>query len=300
VLALVVVFVARPIAVWLATALADYSTAERTILTVAGLRGAVPVVLATFPVIAGVKESDELFNIVFFAVLISTVLQGASFEPLAERLGVTTREPALPRPLAEAGTIRALGAEVLEFPVGAGDAIAGHRVRDLDLPREAVVNVIVRGDEAIPPRGSTRLLAGDELHLLVRSESAGEVGRLMRRWRDGPVGPPPRPGRIPRGAATVLSVRPYREGIVEGDLSRPRGVGGEAAVAQLRIRRDTPGALVALADGRYALTGPLVVVGSRRDITQFATRRMRRLPRESPERPWLQNVIGAMASDLPE
>jgi len=118
VLALVVVFVARPIAVWLATALADYSTAERTILTVAGLRGAVPVVLATFPVIAGVKESDELFNIVFFAVLISTVLQGASFEPLAERLGVTTREPALPRPLAEAGTIRALGAEVLEFPIG--------------------------------------------------------------------------------------------------------------------------------------------------------------------------------------
>jgi cell volume regulation protein A len=98
----------------------------------------------------------------------------------------------------------------------------------------------------------------------------------------------------------VLSVRPYREGIVEGDLSRPRGVGGEAAVAQLRIRRDTPGALVALADGRYALTGPLIVVGSRRDITQFATRRMRRLPRESPERPWLQNVIGAMASDLPE
>ena len=300
VLALVVVFVARPIAVWLATALADYSTAERTILTVAGLRGAVPVVLATFPVIAGVKESNELFNIVFFAVLISTVLQGASFEPLAERLGVTTREPALPRPLAEAGTIRALGAEVLEFPIGASDAIAGHRVRDLDLPREAVVNVIVRGDEAIPPRGSTRLLAGDELHLLVRSESAGEVGRLMRRWRDGPVGPPPRPRRVPRGAATVLSVRPYREGVVDGDLSRPRGVGGEAAVAQLRIRRDTPGALVALADGRYALTGPLVVVGSRRDITQFATRRMRRLPRESPERPWLQNVIGAMASDLPE
>jgi potassium/hydrogen antiporter len=300
VLALVIVLVARPIAVWLATALSDYSTAEKTILAVAGLRGAVPVVLATFPVIAGVKQSDELFNIVFFAVLISTVLQGASFEPLAERLGVTTREPALPRPVAEAGTIRALGAEVLEFPIGPGDAIAGHRVRDLGLPREAVVNVIVRGDEAIPPRGSTRLLGGDELHLLVRSESAGEVNRLMRRWREGPIGPPPRPARLPRGAATVLSVRPYREDIVDGDLSRPRAVGGEEAVAQLRIRRDTPGALVALADGRYALTGPLIVVGSRRDITQFATRRMRRLPRESPERPWLQNVIGAMASDLPE
>src|SRR4051794_25850541 len=78
VLALVVVLVARPAAVLLSTPFFGYSVAERAILAVAGLRGAVPVVLATFPVIAGVEGSDELFNIVFFAVLISTVLQGAS------------------------------------------------------------------------------------------------------------------------------------------------------------------------------------------------------------------------------
>src|SRR4051794_3042798 len=299
-LALVVVFLARPAAVLAATPFGGYSMAERAILAVAGLRGAVPVVLATFAVIAGVEGSRTLFDVVFSAVLISTVLQGASFEPLAGRLGVTTREPALPRPLAEAGTIRALGAEVLEFPIGSGDAIAGARVRDLDLPREAVVNVIVRGEEAIPPRGSTRLLAGDELHLLVRAETAGELTKLMRRWREGPIGPPPRPRPLPRGAATVLSVRPYREGTIDGDLARPEAVGGEPVVAQLRVRRDTPGALVALADGRYAVTGPLVVMGSRRDITAFATRRMRRLAPDSSERPWLQNVIGAMASDLPE
>jgi cell volume regulation protein A len=299
-LALVMVFVARPVAVLVSTPFGGYSISERTILAVAGLRGAVPVVLATFPVIAGVEGSGELFNIVFFAVLISTVLQGTSFEPLAERLGVTTREPALPRPLAEAGTIRALGAEVLEFPIGASDAIAGARVRDLGLPREAVVNVIVRDDQAIPPRGSTRLLAGDELHLLVRAELAGELQQLMRRWRDGPIGPPPRPRPLPRGAATVLSVRPYREGTIDGELARPQAVGGEPVVARLRVRRDTPGALVALADGRYAVTGPLVVVGSRRDLTQFGTRRLRRLPADAPERLWLQNVIGAMASDLPE
>jgi cell volume regulation protein A len=300
VLALVVVLVARPAAVWLSTLPWSYSLADRIILSVAGLRGAVPVVLATFPVIAGVKGSAELFSIVFFAVFISTILQGASFEPLAERLGVTTREPALPQPLAEAGTIRRLGAEVLEFPIGSADAIVGARVRDLGLPREAVVNVIVRDDQAIPPRGSTRLLAGDQLHVLIRSETAGIMPRLVKRWREGPIGPQPRPRGAPRGAATILSVRPYREGMVEGDLSRPVLVLGEPAVEQLRIRRDTPGALVALGDGRYAVTGPLIVLGSRRDITQYATRRMRRLPRESPERPWLQNVIGAMASDLPE
>jgi cell volume regulation protein A len=300
VLALVVVLVARPAAVWLATLPWSFSIADRLILSVAGLRGAVPVVLATFPVIAGVEGSTELFSVVFFAVLISTILQGASFEPLAERLGVTTREPALPQPLAEAGTIRRLGAEVLEFPIGPADAIVGARVRDLGLPREAVVNVIVRDAQAIPPRGSTRLLAGDQLHVLIRSEMAGIMPRLVKRWREGPIGPEPRPRRAPRGAATVLSVRPYREGTVDGDVARPEAVLGERAVAQLRIRRDTPGALVALADGRYAVTGPLVVVGSRQDITQFATRRMRRLPAESSERPWLQNVIGAMASDVPE
>jgi cell volume regulation protein A len=83
-------------------------------------------------------------------------------------------------------------------------------------------------------------------------------------------------------------------------VSRPRAVLGEPAVAQLRIRRDTPGSLVALADGRYAVTGPIVVVGSRQDLTRFAQRRMRTLASDSPERAWLQNVIGAMASDIPE
>ena len=56
----------------------------------AGLRGAIPVVFATFPVIAGVGESTEIFNIVFFAVLVSTLLQGTTFDWLARRLGVTT------------------------------------------------------------------------------------------------------------------------------------------------------------------------------------------------------------------
>jgi cell volume regulation protein A len=257
-------------------------------------------VLATFPVIEGVQDSGAFFNIVFFAVIISTVLQGASFEPLARRLGVTTREPALPRPLAEAGTIRRLGAEVLEYPIGTGDAIAGARVRDLGLPREAVVNVIVRGDEAIPPRGSTRLLAGDRLHVLIRSEHAGEVPKLMRRWRDGPVGPPPRERRLPRGRATLLSVRPADDSAVEGDLARPREVLGEPVAEQLRIRRDTPGALVALTDGRYAVTGPLIVVGSRRNVSGFARRRLRQVAADDPERAWLQNVVGALAADFPE
>ena len=153
-------FVARPVAMFVATAFERFSLAEKLTLGWAGLRGAVPVVLATFPVIDGTPNSQEFFNIVFFAVLFSTVLQGSTFEMIAQRLGVTTAQPALPRPLIQTGTIRGLGAEVVEFPVREDDAIAGAAVRDLGLPRDALLNVIVRGEEAIPPRGSTRIQAG--------------------------------------------------------------------------------------------------------------------------------------------
>ena len=122
VLALVAAAIARPLAIFPATALSPFGKRERIVLGWAGLRGAVPVVLATFPVLAEVPGSRELFNIVFFAVLVSTVLQGTTFEPLAARLGMTTSEPALPRPLAEGGTIRRLGAELREYPVAGGGA----------------------------------------------------------------------------------------------------------------------------------------------------------------------------------
>jgi cell volume regulation protein A len=182
VLALIAVLVARPLGATLATAVAPFSARERLVLGWAGLRGAVPVVLATFPVIADVPRSLEFFNIAFFAVLLSTLLQGSTFEALARSLRVTTAEPALPRPLTEAGTIRRLGAEVLEYAVGHDDAIVGARVRELGLPREALVTVIVRGRDAIPPRGSTHVEAGDRLHLLVREEQANDVIALTDRW----------------------------------------------------------------------------------------------------------------------
>ena len=295
ILALVVLLVARPAAVLVATLPIGFSFRERLVLDWAGLRGAVPVVLATFPVIEGVEGSLELFNIVFFAVLLSTLLQGSTFEWVAERLGMTTNVPALPRPLVEAGTIRRLGAEVLEYPVSADDAIAGAAVRDLGLPRDAVVNVIVRGDEAIPPRGSTRLRPGDRLHVLLRTRAAKEVPRLLERWAAGPIGPPSRPPRQIQGRRPVFTAWKWRE--EDGDPEDVRELRGVRTVEQLRIRRDCPGGLWVLADGRYGLAGPLGAVGSRQDLSNWARRRMRAA--EPDERAWLQTVIGALASDLP-
>ncbi len=300
VLALVLVFVSRPVAVAVATLPMRFTWPERVVLAAAGLRGAVPVVLATFPVIEGVSGSTRLFDVVFFAVLLSTIIQGTTFEPGARWLGATTSEPALPRPLAEAGTIRRLGAEVLEYPVGPEDAVVGARVRDLGLPREAVVNVIVRGEEAIPPRGSTILRAGDRLHVLLRSELSRDVHRIVERWRGGPVGPPPRAPTRPQGRPTLFTVSPLEQAALDGGAARPTAVAGAAVTAQLRIRRDVPGCLVALDDGRYAVVGPLVAVGGRQALSSWAMRRLRRLAPDDSERAWLQNVVGAMAADVPE
>jgi potassium/hydrogen antiporter len=92
-LGLVVAFVARPVATALATVYEPWTRAERALIGWAGLRGAVPVILATFPVIDGVPRSLDFFNIAFFAVLVSTVLQGSTVELLAVRLGLTDPGP---------------------------------------------------------------------------------------------------------------------------------------------------------------------------------------------------------------
>jgi len=155
---------------------------ERVLLGWAGLRGAVPIVLATFPVIDGLPQGNLFFNIAFFVVVTSTLIQGATFQPVARAFGLTSAEPALARPVAEVGTIRRLGAELIEYPIASTDAIDGQLIRELGLPRQALVNVIVRDGEAIPPRGSTVVRAGDTLHILVRQEARREVENLFSRW----------------------------------------------------------------------------------------------------------------------
>jgi potassium/hydrogen antiporter len=292
-LAVAVAVVARPLATLLATSFARFTLAERAVLGWAGLRGAVPVVLATFPVISGVPHSREFFNIVFFAVLVSTVVQGMSFEPLARRLKVTTTEAALPTPLIEPAAIRRLGAEVVEFVVARSHAAAGRRVRELDLPREALLNLIIRGDQALPPRGSTRIEPGDHLHILVRQELAVEFRQLLDRWRDGPLGHTPRRRPVPRATAPIFTSRPWRH--EDGDPGHPRTVVNIDVVEQLRTRRDEPGALVALADGRYACTGPMTAIGSAAQLQDAARRRLRRADSDS-EQAWWREVIGALAA----
>src|ERR1700733_14229719 len=265
------IFVARPVAAFVATAFASLDLRERLMLGWAGLRGATPIWLATFPVVAGIGSGREEFAIVFFVVVSSTLIQGASFEPLAKRLGLTTDEPALPRRLLESGRIRRLGGDVIAYRLPAGAAAAGHRIRELELPREALVNVIVRDGHAIPPRGSTEMRAGDELHILVRGELRDEVEALTKTWTKGPVGRPAPPPLPHRAASQIFSVRPARAG---DDPMALTEVDGIPVLTVLRSRRDGVGAMAALADGRYAVTSDdVIAVGGRRALAGWCERR---------------------------
>jgi cell volume regulation protein A len=285
------ILVARPLAAYIATLFSPLNLRERTMLGWAGLRGATPIWLATFPVVAGVGTGQELFSIVFFVVVTSTLVQGASFEPLAARLGLTTDEPALPKRLLESGRIRRMGGDVVSYRLRPGAAAAGHMVRELGLPREALVNVIVRDGRAIPPRGSTEVRVGDELHILVRGELREEVEKLTRQWHRGPVGTPP-PAAVARRGSQVFTVRPAGE---LADPSAPREIDGIAVASILRSRRDRNSALTVLADGRYAITTEtLIAMGSRQALARWCERRAQRSGDDPAERAWWQEAIGAL------
>jgi cell volume regulation protein A len=291
-IAIVTAVLARPIAAVVATLGSGFVLRERLLLGWAGLRGATPIVFATFPVTEGLGDGRLIFDVAFFVVLLSTVLQGTTIEPMARWLRVTSEEAALPEPLVEPVLLNRLGAEVVQFPVREGDAVVGHPVRELGLPREALLNVIVRGQRAIPPRGSTIVQAGDQLHMIVRQEVAVEFQDVMRTWRTGPLEAHKRPRPRVLSRPAVTSVRPWTE--EDGDPSRPTQVVGQQVVDQLRTRRDEPGALVALADGRFAVTGRLLAVGPAGELQGVARRRLARAE-TAGDRAWWQEVVGALA-----
>jgi len=180
-LAALLAFVIRPAAVWASTAFSDFTNRERAVIGWAGLRGAVPIVLGTFVLSSHVAARETIFNAVFFVVVVSALLQGTTLERLAGRLGVTTAmPPVLEPPLAVDG----LGMlDLVDFAVSGDHAIAGSAVRELGLPRSALVAVISRGGEQIPPRGSTRVESGDRLFVLLPRTKRADLEDVFARWR---------------------------------------------------------------------------------------------------------------------
>jgi cell volume regulation protein A len=180
-LAIVLVAVARPVAVFASTVFLGFTRRERLLLGWAGLRGAVPIVLATFALSSRVPDRQTIFNAVFFVVLVSAMLQGTTLDWIARRLGVISAAPPLRELPLEVGARSQL--DLVDFPVAPDHAVNGSAVRELGLPREALVAVINRDGEAIPPRGSTVVQAGDRLFVLVPHAKRLDLEDVFARWR---------------------------------------------------------------------------------------------------------------------
>ena len=181
-LALLLMLVIRPAAVWVSTGLNRFTHRERALLGWAGLRGAVPIVLATFVLSAeDVPHADTIFNAVFFVVVVSTIVQGSTLEWFAGKLDLLAPAPPVHEPPLEVGHLSKL--ELVDFAVAGDHAINGSAVRELGLPRSALIAVINRGDNTIPPRGSTVVEAGDRLFVLVPRELRADLEDVFSRWR---------------------------------------------------------------------------------------------------------------------
>jgi len=180
-IAVLLAVVIRPIAVWASTAFTDFTTREKLLLGWAGLRGAVPIVLATFVVSSQVEHSSTIFNAVFFVVVVSAIVQGTTLERVADRLKLLA--PVAPKhdPPIELGESSTL--DLLDFVVAEDHAIEGAAVREVGLPRTAIIAVVVRDDVSIPPRGSTVIEAGDRLYVLAPHGMRSAIEDVFSRWR---------------------------------------------------------------------------------------------------------------------
>jgi cell volume regulation protein A len=141
----------------------------------------VPIVLGTFVLSSHVSSADTIFNAVFFVVLVSAALQGTTLEWFANKLGLLVSFARTEAPIEVTRDWHSLN--LVEFPVSPDHAIAGTTVRELGLPRDSLVAVLVRGDDAIPPRGTTTIEPGDVLFVLAPHGKRPELEDVFSRWR---------------------------------------------------------------------------------------------------------------------
>ncbi len=179
--------VARPVGVFVSLAFTKRNLREKVMVSWVGLRGAAPIILATFPYLAGVSKADMVFHLVFFIVLTSVLIQGTSIPVVARWLGVdapVTARRQHPLEFVPAGTSKH---DLVEIEIPQGSAAAGKQIVELGLPIGALAVLINRHDDYIVPSGGTVLAEGDTVLVLADKESLARARFILQ----SPRPPPP-------------------------------------------------------------------------------------------------------------
>lgn len=170
--------VARPVSVLVSMAPLRLPLPDLAFLSVAGLRGAVPIVLATIPLAAGAPHADRVFDLVFVLVFVLTLLQAPALPALARRLGVAVDRP---RDLdVEAAPLERIAADLLQVKVTEHSRLHGVEVAELRLPPGSSVSLVVRGDESFTPTLTTMFRRGDDLLIVTRRADRERVERRLQ------------------------------------------------------------------------------------------------------------------------
>ncbi len=171
--------VARPLSVGLSLVWFRMPWAQQAFVSWAGLRGAVPIVLATFPLTAGVSGAENIFDTVFVLVVVFTLVQGWSLPWVARRLRIAA--PVTPRDIeVESAPLDELDADLVQLTVPPGSRLHGVYLPELRLPEDAAVVLIVRDGRSFVPDSTTRLMRGDQALLVSARRSRAEAERRLR------------------------------------------------------------------------------------------------------------------------
>ncbi|MGC4895907.1 potassium/proton antiporter [Micromonospora sp. DT31] len=173
------VLLARPLSVAISALAFRVNLREQLFLSWAGLRGAVPIVLATIPLSLHVPGADRLFDAVFVLVVVFTVLQAGTLAPAARRLGVTAPSEAS-EILLETAPLERMRADLLQVEVPAGSRLSGVHVDELRLPVGAAVTLVLRDGVGFVPGPDTRLRVGDSLLVVATAGARDETERRLR------------------------------------------------------------------------------------------------------------------------
>ncbi|MCC6165848.1 MAG: potassium/proton antiporter [Caldilineaceae bacterium] len=174
-IAFFLMFVARPLSVFAGLLPFGFSLRKRIFIGWVGLRGSVPIVLATFPLLAGVPQADWIFNVVFFIVLTSVLLQGSTIPLVARWLHLDAPMRLRPRAPLEFEPSNSIQGEMVEIELPEGSPAVGKRLLELGLPPGALLVLVGRDNSFLVPSGGTVLHARDTLFVLAEPRALAEV-----------------------------------------------------------------------------------------------------------------------------
>ncbi|MCL2390068.1 MAG: potassium/proton antiporter [Endomicrobia bacterium] len=177
--ALVLMFIARPISVYICTVFARLRFNEKAMVSWVGLRGAVPIILAMFPFVYGIAEANKIFNIVFFIVFISALTQGVSLGKVADLLKLSRPLTVRKRYPIEFEQVQGINADLFEIIVPLESSAIGKKIVELKLPARSLVALISRGDGFLIPNGSTVIEDGDIFLALGTKEDLAKIQNIL-------------------------------------------------------------------------------------------------------------------------